>query len=216
MNEATARKPERRATDDPDLPLVLGICPLLGAVVSLLAGLGLGIATFAVVVAASMAVAATRTLLPGRARVRTALLLAAVVTTAVTVLFEAFLFDAWLSLGVALPLVAINAGIVVQLAAVAPEQPPGAAARDAARLGTRMLVLLAILGAARELLGQGTVLAGVEDVAVALAGLAVHLSPGERGFNLALAPAGGFFLLGLFVGARNWRAMRLAAATNGR
>jgi electron transport complex protein RnfE len=214
LNEASARKSERRVTDNPDLPLVLGICPLLGAVVSLLAGLGLGIASFAVVVAGSMAVAAMRTLLPDRARVRTALLLAAVVTTAVTVLFEAFLFEAWLALGVALPLVAINAGIVVQLAAVAPEQPPGAAARDAARLGTRILVWLALLGGARELLGQGTVLAGVEDVAGALAGLTLHLTPGERGFNLALAPAGGFFLLGLFVGARNWRAMRLGAAPN--
>lgn len=216
MNEASARNPERRVTDDPALPLVLGICPLLGAVVSLLAGLGLGIATFAVVVAASMLVAATRTLVPERARMRTALLLAAVVTTAVTVMFEAFLFDAWLALSVALPLVAINAGIVVQLAAVATGQPPGTAARDAARLGTRMLVLLSILGAARELLGQGTVLAGVGDVAGALAGLTLHLTAGERGFNLALAPAGGFFLLGLFVGARNWRAMRLAAAAGGR
>jgi electron transport complex protein RnfE len=75
-------------------------------------------------------------------------------------------------------------------------------------------VWLALLGGARELLGQGTVLAGVEDVAGALAGLTLHLTPGERGFNLALAPAGGFFLLGLFVGARNWRAMRLGAAPN--
>jgi electron transport complex protein RnfE len=67
------------------------------------------------------------------------------------------------------------------------------------------LVLLA-LGAARELLGHGTIGAGLGLLlgdAAASGGL--RLLPDSMGLLLALLPSGAFILLGLMLAARNWR-----------
>lgn len=217
MNTAPATDQHRHASgarqDDPALLLLLGICPLLGAIVSLLAGLGLGIATLAILVGASALASAMRHRMPGSVRFAAALLLIATLATAVSILFEVFLFDLFLALGIALPLLVTNAGIVVQVGTVDSDQPLRLAVVDAAALGGRMILLMAALGAGRELLGQGSLLSGADAFGENAAAITVHLTHGDAGFTLTLVPAGGFLLLGLLVGMHNAIKARQAAPT---
>jgi len=62
-----------------------------------------------------------------------------------------------------------------------------------------------VLGAIRELAGQGTLLSGIDLVfGEASKAFVLHVLPNYRGFLLAILPPGAFIALGLLIAANNW------------
>jgi electron transport complex protein RnfE len=214
--EFPARSPESVATAGSDDIALFGICPLLGAVVSVIAGAGLGVALLVMLCVASGLVAAAHGSLPARARLPATLVLMAALATAIGVLFEAFLFDAWLALGIALPLLATNAAILEHTETSASRVPPRAAVTSALAVGARVVLWMMAVGAARELLGSGALFTGAGSYGERFGAWTVHLLRADKGFALALAPAGGFLVLGLMLGARNAIATRRRRAADDR
>ncbi|KFB70584.1 MAG: Nitrogen fixation protein RnfE [Candidatus Accumulibacter phosphatis] len=77
-------------------------------------------------------------------------------------------------------------------------------------MGVGMLWTLALLGGLRELIGGGTLLAGIDMVFPALQPL--QLLPADYpGFLLAMLPPGAFILLGCLIAWKNWVEARAAA-----
>jgi electron transport complex protein RnfE len=71
-------------------------------------------------------------------------------------------------------------------------------------MGIGFTLVLVVLGAVRELLGQGTLFAGATLLFGAGAqNWTISLSSGYPGFLLALLPPGAFLALGLLVAAKN-------------
>jgi electron transport complex protein RnfE len=127
---------------------------------------------------------------------------------------QAWFHDLYRVLGIFIPLIVTNCAIIGRAEAFASRNPPLAALTDGVGTGLGFCLTLVLLGALRELAGQGTLLADAELMFGELgAGLTLEVIPGHPGFLLAILPPGAFIALGLLVAARNWLEARGAART---
>ncbi len=191
---------------NPALVQLLGLCPLLAVSTSAGSALGLGIATLAVLVASSLLASLLgRWLLP-EIRLAVFVLTIAGLVTAVELALAAWWPGLHDTLGIFLPLIVTNCLVLARAESFASRQPLRPAIVDALSMGLGFGLVLLALGAARELLGHGTIGAGLGLLlgdAAASGGL--RLLPDSMGLLLALLPSGAFILLGLMLAARNWR-----------
>ncbi len=191
---------------NPGLVQLLGLCPLLAVSTSLGSGLGLGIATLAVLTTSNLMAALLGRVLPSEIRIAVFVLLIASLVTAVELAVAAWLPLLHATLGIFLPLIVTNCLLLARAEAFASRQPVRFALLDGLAMGTGFLLVLAGLGALRELLGRGSV---GSDVAALFgapsAGGGLHLFAAQHGFLLALLPPGAFILLGLVLAVRQAR-----------
>jgi electron transport complex protein RnfE len=76
-------------------------------------------------------------------------------------------------------------------------------------MGLGLTAVLVVLGAIREIAGQGTLLSGIDLVFGAEAKqFVLHVLPDYQGFLLAILPPGAFIALGLLIAAHNWSKAR--------
>jgi electron transport complex protein RnfE len=194
-------------------PLVqlLGITPALVGTTSVVKGLALGVLTTLVLVAANAITATLGWLLLPGARSALYLLVAVTAVTCLDWLVHATLYDLHGALGIYLPLIVANGGLLMEARSFGRGRGPGDAMAGALFAGIGFTAVLAALGAARELVGQGTLFA---DLALLGAGGASWLTvrlPFD-GAHIALAPPGALLGLGLLLALRNRRALRTTAS----
>ena len=201
---------------NPGLVQLLGLCPLLAVSTSLGSGLGLGLATLAVLVASNGLVSLVGRTLPAEIRIAVFVLLIAALVTAVELALSAWLPGLHAALGIFLPLIVTNCLVLARAEAFASRQPVGAALLDGFAMGGGFLVVLVALGSVREVLGRGS-LGGDLHVLLGSDGLTsgLHLFDGQHGFLLALLPPGAFILLGLGLAWRQWRQATAAVPASG-
>ncbi|HUG98380.1 MAG TPA: electron transport complex subunit E [Gammaproteobacteria bacterium] len=189
-------------TNNAGLVQLLGLCPLLAVSTSFINGLGLGIATTLVLVASNITISVIREFVRPEIRIPVFVLVIASFVTAVELAMNAWFHELFRVLGIFIPLIVTNCAIIGRAEAFASRQPPGLAALDGLAMGLGFTGVLVALGAARELIGQGTVLAGAHMMFGAWAS-ALELQLLDGGFLLALLPPGAFIGLGLMVAAKN-------------
>ncbi|MBL8472565.1 MAG: electron transport complex subunit E [Rhodocyclaceae bacterium] len=188
---------------------LLGLCPLLAISTSFVNGVSLALATVLVMAMSSGAVAALRTLIPYEIRIPVFILIIAALVTCLDLAMNAWLHELYLVLGIFIPLIVTNCIVLARVEAFASKNTPLAAAWDGAMMGTGLLVVLAILGGMRELIGSGTLFAGIETIIPGTHGL--QIAPADYpGFLVAILPPGAFICLGCFIAGRNWLDARAA------
>lgn len=194
--------------NNPGLVQLLGLCPLLAVTTTAVNGLGLGVATLLVLTASNLVVSLLRGFLAAEIRIPVFVLVIASLVTAVDLMTRAFLHDLSLALGIFLPLIVTNCTILARAEAFASRRPAGAALADGLAQGAGFAAVLVVLGAGRELLGHGTLLADAEFLfGPAAAAWELDVS-GGRGLLLAVLPPGAFIGLGLLVALRQWIVQR--------
>ncbi|MEQ8205109.1 MAG: electron transport complex subunit RsxE, partial [Woeseia sp.] len=164
-------------------------------------GLGLGLATLLVLSASNVLVSATRRFIRSEIRIPMYVLIIASLVTCIELLFQAFLPALDRSLGIFIPLIVTNCAIVARAEVYASRNPVGASLADGLAMGTGFALLLCALGAFRELIGQGTIMARLDMLfgGEVMPGLTLF----DGGFLLAILPPGAFFSLGLAVALKN-------------
>lgn len=182
---------------------LLGLCPILAVSTTVVNGVSLGIATIIVMALSSGLVAALRTLIPYEIRIPVFILIIAALVTCVDLAMNAWLHSLYLVLGIFIPLIVTNCIVLARVEAFAAKNTPLAAAWDGAMMGVGLVVVLAILGAIREIIGAGTLFAGIEMVISGVQPWQI-LPHDYPGFLLAVLPPGAFFVLGLLVAGRSW------------
>ncbi len=195
--------------NNPGLVQLLGLCPLLAVTTSTVNGLGLGIATTAVLALSNLSVSLLRGVVRPEIRIPTYVIIIASLVTAVELAINAWFHELYRVLGIFIPLIVTNCAIIGRAEAFASRNPPFHALADGLMMGTGFTAVLVVLGSARELLGQGTLLSGAHMMFGGGADLAIHVSDG--GFLLALLPPGAFIGLGLMVALKNVIDRRLQA-----
>ena len=187
--------------DNPGLVQLLGLCPLLAVTSSFVNGLGLGIATLAVLVASNGLVSATRRWISTEIRIPIYVLIIASLVTCVELLFKAWFPALDRSLGIFIPLIVTNCAIVARAEIFASRNPVGASMKDGLVMGLGFALLLMAIGIFRELLGQGTVFARMDMLlgGESMSGLVLT----DGGWLLAILPPGAFFSLALAIAAKN-------------
>jgi H+/Na+-translocating ferredoxin:NAD+ oxidoreductase subunit E len=201
MSSVTARFRSALWDDNPGLVQLLGLCPLLAVTTSFVNGLGLGMATLLVLVCSNVLVSATRRFIRTEIRIPMYVLIIASLVTCIEMVLMAFFPELGRSLGIFVPLIVTNCAIVARAEVFASRNPVAASIVDGLTTGAGFALLLCALGAFRELIGQGSILARLDMLigGEPLRGLALV----DRGFLLAILPPGAFFSLALFVAGKN-------------
>lgn len=189
---------------------VLGLCPLLAVTTNAVNGIMLSLATILVMALSGFAVASLRNLIPHEIRIPVFILIVAALVTVVDLLFNANLHELYLVLGIFIPLIVTNCIVLARVEAFAAKNPPLHSTFDGVFMGVGMLWTLALLGAMRELIGNGTILGGIDMVFPGLSPIQL-LPESYPGFLLALLPPGAFILLGCLIAWKNWLEARAAA-----
>jgi electron transport complex protein RnfE len=191
--------------NNPGLVQLLGLCPLLAVTNTAVNGLGLGLATLFVLVCTNSAVSMLRGTLQPEIRIPAFVLIIATTVTVVDLSVQAWLHDLSRTLGIFIPLIVTNCTILARAEAFASRQRLASAVQDGLAQGLGFALVLIALGAGREIVGQGTLLADAElllgDWA---AGLTLQVLPDDWGLLLALLPPGAFIGLGFLVALRQW------------
>ena len=165
------------AKENPTFRLMLGMCPTLAVTTSVENGLGMGVATAAVLIGSNAVVSALRKAVPAKVRIPCYIIVIAGFVTVVSMLMEAFVPSLFASLGLFIPLIVVNCIILGRAEAFAAKNAVLPSVADALGMGAGFTCALMLVAAVRELAGK-----------VAL---------------LSLLPPGGFIVLGLLLAAIN-------------
>ncbi len=190
--------------NNPGIVQLLGLCPLLAVSNSVVNALGLGLATLLTLVLSNGMVSLSRRWLLREIRIPAFVLIIASTVTVLELLMHAFFHELYGILGIFIPLIVTNCTIMARAEAFASRQAVLPALVDGLAHGLGFLLVLVLLGAFRELLGHGTLLADAHLLFGQGVDLTLELLPGYRGFLLAVLPMGAFMGLGLLVALHRW------------
>ena len=188
-------------TENPGLVQLLGLCPLLAVTSSFVNGLGLGVATLAVLVLSNGLVSASRRWILPEIRIPIYVLIIASLVTCTELIFKAWFPDLDRTLGIFVPLIVTNCAIVARAELFASRNPVASSLFDGFTMGVGFLALLVIIGMFRELIGQGTLFARLDLLfgGEPMPGIVVN----DGGWLLLLLPPGAFFSLALAIALKN-------------
>lgn len=190
--------------NNPALVQLLGLCPLLAVTATVVNGLGLGLATTLVLIGSNVTVSLVRNFVPNEIRIPIFVMVIAAFVTIIELVMNAYTYQLYLTLGIFIPLIVTNCAIIGRAEAYASKNPVGYAAYDGLSMGIGFTIVLALLGAMRELLGYGTLLSGAELLFGEWASvLQITLFTPEHPFLLAILPPGAFLAMGLLIAAKN-------------
>ncbi|MBA6348953.1 MULTISPECIES: electron transport complex subunit E [unclassified Colwellia] len=199
--------------NNPGIVQLLGLCPLLAVTSTLTNAIGLGLATLFVLICSNTTVSAIRKWVPKEIRIPIFVLIIASFVTCVQLLMNAYTFGLYQSLGIFLPLIVTNCAIIGRAEAYASKNPIKQASFDGLMMGLGFLLILMLLGAVREILGQGTLFDGANLLLGEWASiLRIEVYTLDSQFLLAILPPGAFIVMGLFIALKNAIDDRVAAA----
>ena len=142
--------------ENPVLVLLIGTCPTLATSSSASNGLGMGLSTTAVLIAANVVISLLRKVIPDKVRIPCYTLVIAGFVTVVQFLLEAYVPALYKSLGLFIPLIVVNCIILGRAEAFANKNTVFDSALDGIGMGLGFTLTLTVMGTIRELLGAGT------------------------------------------------------------
>ncbi|MBF0626932.1 MAG: electron transport complex subunit E [Magnetococcales bacterium] len=178
---------------------MLGMCPTLGVTTSAENGIGMGLATTAVLVGSNLVVSMVRKAVPNDVRIPAFIIIIASFVTIVDLSMNAFVHDLHKVLGLFIPLIVVNCIILGRAEAFASKNSILGSVLDGVFTGLGFTFALTLLGSVRELLGSGQWLG--HQV------LSADYQP-VLGFIL---PPGAFIALGFILMTYKWINQRSAA-----
>lgn len=143
--------------ENPTFVLMLGMCPTLGTTTSALNGLGMGAATLFVLTLSNIAISLIKNVIPDKVRIPAFIVVIASFVTVVQLCMEAYTPDLYATLGVFIPLIVVNCIILGRAEAFASKNNVIDSALDGIGIGLGFTLSLTVLGAVREMLGNGSV-----------------------------------------------------------
>ena len=143
--------------ENPILVMMLGMCPTLGVSTSAINGVGMGLATLLVLIFSNTAISLVKNIIPPMVRIPSFIVIIATIVTVVDLLMAAYLPSLHAALGIYIPLIVVNCIILGRAEAFASKNTIFQSILDALGMGIGFTLALTVLGAVRELLGNGSV-----------------------------------------------------------
>ena len=196
---------------------MLALCPLLAVTSTATNGLGMGLASTAVLLMSNIIVSSVRHLISPEVRIPVYIVLIATLVTLVDMSLNAWAHELYKVLGLFIALIVVNCAILGRAEAFASKNSVTDAALDGLMMGMGFTLALVALGGVREILGSGTLFANAHLLlGPAFAFLETTIVPEYKGFLLMILPPGGFMALGFLLAAKRVydrrRSERLAVA----
>ena len=143
--------------ENPTFVLILGMCPTLGVTSSAINGMGMGVATMAVLIMSNIVISLIKSLIPDKVRIPAFIVVIASFVTIIEMLMQAYLPSLYSALGVFIPLIVVNCIILGRAEAFASKNGVVDSALDGIGIGLGFTLSLTVLGAVREVLGAGSI-----------------------------------------------------------
>jgi len=185
--------------ENPIFILMLGLCPTLAVTTEVINGLGMGIATFFVLVASNVVVSLIKGFVPEKVRIPVFIVVIASFVTIVDLFMQAFtpvLADA---LGIFIPLIVVNCIILGRAEAFASKNKLIPSILDGMGMAIGFALSLVLLAFIREVLGSGTITLKLMGM-----GKVFHIPFLESSKAIIMIlPPGAFLTLGLLMALVN-------------
>lgn len=143
--------------NNPTFVLVLGMCPTLGTTTSAENGMGMGLATMAVLIMSNLVISLVKNIIPDKVRIPAFIVVIASFVTIIQMLMQAFVPALYASLGVFIPLIVVNCIILGRAEAFASKNNAFDSILDGIGIGLGFTLSLTVIGAVREVLGSGAI-----------------------------------------------------------
>lgn len=193
---------------------LLAMCPTMAVTTSGTNGLGMGLATTAVLVVSNVLVSLIRHAVSPQVRIPVFVVLIATLVTVVDMAMNAWLHDLYKVLGLFIALIVVNCAILGRAEAFAVKSGVVASAVDGLAMGLGFTGALTLIGLLREFLGAGTLFAQASSLlGPAFAFLETRVA-GYDGALLMILPPGGFAVLGFLLAGKRVLEARLARRRN--
>ena len=141
--------------ENPILVLLLGCCPTLATTTSAINGMGL--ATTFVLIMSNLSISLLKNFIPDKVRIPAFIVVIASFVTVVQLVMQAYVPAIYETLGLFIPLIVVNCIVLGRAEAFASKNPVWPSILDGAGMGLGFTLALTILGAIREILGNGSV-----------------------------------------------------------
>jgi electron transport complex protein RnfE len=197
---------------------MLALCPTLAVTSTATNGLGMGLATTAVLVVSNMVISSVRHLVSAEVRIPVYIVLIATLVTLLDMSLNAWVHELYKVLGLFIALIVVNCAILGRAEAFASKSNIPDSALDGLMMGLGFTASLVLIGGVREVFGSGTLFANAHLLlGPAFSFLEMTIVPEYKGFLLMILPPGGFMVVGLLLAAKRVmdqrRAARAAAGT---
>ena len=190
--------------NNPGLVQLLGLCPLLGVSSSVVNALGLGLATMLVLTGSNLAVSLIRSAVTDAVRLPAFVMIIAALTTCIELLMQAFTYELYQILGIFIPPIVTNCVILGRADAFASKNPILPSLVDGFMMSLGFALVLVVLGGLRELVGHGTLFAGMDLLLGPIAAnwkLVIFANYTDVLF--VILPPGAFLFMGLLIALKN-------------
>lgn len=182
--------------NNPTFVLVLGMCPTLGTTTSAENGMGMGLATMAVLIMSNLVISLIKNIIPDKVRIPAFIVVIASFVTIIQMLMQAYVPALYGALGVFIPLIVVNCIILGRAEMFASKHTVLDSALDGLGMGLGFTLTLLVMGSVRELLGAGTLFnVPVMDMLFE----ALHLPFTFQPMTLFIMPPGGFLVFGVLM-----------------
>lgn len=178
--------------DNPIFIQLLGMCPTLAVTTSAINGIGMGLATTAVLLGSNVVISMFKKVIPSKIRIPAFIVVIATFVTIVGLMMKAFLPALDNALGLFIPLIVVNCVILARAEAFASKNSVVESFTDGAGMGLGFTLALFILGGVREILGAGSIL-----------GISI-MGASYQPALIMILPPGAFLALGLLLALYNW------------
>lgn len=186
--------------ENPTFVLMLGMCPTLAVTSSAINGMGMGLATTAVLILSNMMISLLRKVIPDKVRIPAYIVIVASFVTVVQLLLQGFVTPLYDALGIYIPLIVVNCIILGRAEAYASKNGVLVSACDGIGMGLGFTVGLTLIGIFREIIGSGTIF-----------NVGIMPDSYEPATIFVLAP-GAFFVLAMLTALQN--KLKAPSATN--
>lgn len=181
---------------------LLALCPLLAVTGTATNGLGMGLASTAVMVSSGFAISALRKTIPADVRIPAFVLVIATIVTLVDMAMNAWVHELHKVLGLFIPLIVTNCAILGRAEIFASRKPGGASAFDGLMMGLGFTFALVALGAIREVIGSGSLFSGA-SILLGDGFKVIEMNiPAFDGMLLFALPPGAFIVLGFMLAGK--------------
>jgi electron transport complex protein RnfE len=176
---------------------MLAMCPTMAITGTATNGLGMGLATAAVLIVSNAVVSALRKVIAPEIRIPAYILIIAAIVTLVDLALNAWAHDLHKVLGLYIALIVTNCAILGRAEAFASRYGVLASAFDGLTMGLGFTAVLVVVGAVREILGSGTLFSQASLLlGPHFAFMEMTVFPHYQGFLLLILPPGGFIVVG--------------------
>lgn len=182
--------------DNPVFMQTIGLCPTLATTTSLSNAIGMGAAATVVLICSNAVISLLRKFIPNKIRIAAFISIIATFVTLIQMLLNAYIPSLASSLGLFLPLIVVNCIILGRAEAYASKNKFLPSVLDGVCMGLGFTFALVLMGFFRELLGAGTIAAGI----ISKSGIKI---PGlvQNPATMMILPAGGFLVMGFILAA---------------